>query len=340
MTVSRRAVVRALTGFGIATGFGLTNLGMMGRAWAQGVTMKLTTTASNDLDSKWLTLLKRNVEAVSNGKIVANVYPASQLGSADTTIEGVTMGTVEVAMNASGTYEGLEPRFAVLSVPGVIQGMAQGAKVLSDPDVRKMLGTIARDKGVEVLTALAHSPVGIVSRRPIATLADFKGLKIRVPGSPLLIEQLKELGASPIAMSLGEVLPAFQNGTIDGVYAGTTIFSALKYYDISKNLTLLPSTFVVIVGLVNSDFMKSLGTSEALVRDAAAKADIEGASWGEGDVTNARALWEKNGGKTLILSDDEARRYLDIVVPTALRNLSKATRADYDVLKAASAKYA
>ncbi|HWK45217.1 MAG TPA: TRAP transporter substrate-binding protein [Stellaceae bacterium] len=334
MTVSRRRVVQTLSGLAFAGG-----LGLAGRAGAQQFTMKLTTTASNDLDNQWLMLLKRDVEAASNGKIKANVYPASQLGSAETTIEGVTMGTVEVAMNASGTYEGLEPRFAVLAVPGVIQSMAQGAKVLADPDVRKMLGTIGRDKGVEVLTALAHSPVGIVSRRPISALTDFKGMKIRVPGSALLIEQLKQLGASPIAMSLGEVLPAFQNGTIDGVYAGTTIFSALKYYDISKTLTLLPSTFVVIVGLVNSDYMKSLGPSEALVREAAGKADIEGAVWGEGDVANAKMLWEKNGGQTLTLPADDAKKYLDIVVPTALRNLNPATRADYEVLKAVSAKY-
>lgn len=306
--------------------------------WAQQLTMKLTTTASNDLDSEWLTLLKQGVEAASDGKIKANVYPASQLGSADTTIEGVTMGTIEVALNASGTYEGLEPRLAVFAVPGIIQSMAQGAKILADGEVRTMLGTIARDKGVEVLTALAHSPVGIVSRRPITTLADFKGQKIRVPGSALLIEQLKQLGASPIAMSLGEVLPAFQNGTIDGVYAGTTIFSALKYGDISKNLTLLPSTFVVIVGLVNSDFMASLGPLEAVVRQAARKADADGAVWGEADVARAAGLWQQSGGRTLSLPPEDAGKYLDIVVPTALKNLNSQTRGDYDVLRAASAR--
>jgi TRAP-type C4-dicarboxylate transport system substrate-binding protein len=308
-------------------------------AWAQAVTMKLSTTAANDLDVEWLTLLKTNIEAASGGKIKANVYPASQLGSAETTIEGVTMGTIEIAINASGTYEGLEPRMAVFSVPGVIQSMAQGAKVMADPDVRHMYGAIARDKGVEVLTALAHSPVGIVSRRPIAALADFKGMKIRVPGSPLLVEQLKALGASPVAMSLGEVMPAFQNGTIDGVYAGTTIFSNLKYYDVAKNMTLLPGTFVVIVGLVNSDFVSGLGASEPLFRAAARKADADGAVWGEADAAHAAMLWEQNGGKTLTLPPADAKTYLDIVVPAALRNLTAATRADYEVLKAASVKY-
>jgi TRAP-type C4-dicarboxylate transport system substrate-binding protein len=334
MDTSRRLLLKAVPGLALAGG-----LGFSAGARAEDFVMKLTTTASNDLDTKWLELLKAGVEAAGTGKIKANIYPASQLGSAETTIEGVTMGTVEVAINASGVYEGLEPRFAVLAVPGVITSMAQGARVLADPAVRERLGQIARDKGVEVLTALVHSPVGIVSRKPIAMLADFGGMKVRVPGSALLIEQLKQLGALPIAMSLGEVLPAYQNGTIDGVYAGSTIFSALKYYDVSRNLTLLPDTFVVIVGLVNSDIMKSLGPLEAMVREQARKADTEGAAWGETDVTNAQAAWEKNDGKTIKLPDADAKRYLDLVVPVALKNLSKEARADYDVFEAASVKY-
>jgi TRAP-type C4-dicarboxylate transport system substrate-binding protein len=334
MDISRRLLLKAMPGLAFGGSFGFP-----AAARAADFIMKLTTTASNDLDTKWLELLKASVEAASAGKIKANIYPASQLGSAETTIEGVAMGTVEVAINASGLYEGLDPRFAVLAVPGVITNMTQGAKVLADPSVRERLSQIARDKGVEVLTALAHSPVGIVSRKPIAALADFGGMKIRVPGSALLIAQLKQLGASPIAMSLGEVLPAFQNGTIDGVYAGSTIFSALKYYDISKNLTLLPETFVVIVGLVNSDFMTSLGPLAAMVREQARKADTEGAAWGATDVTNAQAAWQKNGGKTIKLPDAQAKQYLDRVVPVALKNLGKEARADYDVLKAASVKY-
>ena len=308
-------------------------------ARAQAYTMKLTTTASNDLDSKWLELLKQGVEANSGGKVKAQVYPASQLGSGPTTVEGVAMGTVEVALNASGTYEGLDPRFALFAVPGLIHSMAQGAAILADPDARKLFATIGRNKGIEVITALAHSPVAIVSHRPLNTLADFKGMKIRVPGSALLIEQLKQLGASPIAMSLGEVLPAFQNGTIDGVYAGTTIFTALKYYDISKNLTLLPATFVVIVGIANTDFMTSLGPLEPMVRDQARKADAEGATWGEADVAHTIATWEKNGGHTINLPPEDGKQYLDIVVPTALKNLTPATRKDYDALKAIAAKH-
>ncbi|MBV8653663.1 MAG: TRAP transporter substrate-binding protein [Alphaproteobacteria bacterium] len=334
MRLSRRTLVQALVGLAAAC-----RLGLVGKALAQDFTMKLTTSASNDLDTEWFALLKAGVEQASQGRIRANVFPASQLGSGPTVIEGVAMGTIEVTMNASGLYEGLEPRFAVFSVPGVFGSMRQGAQMLIDADVRQRLATMAHGKGVEVLTALVVSPAGIVSRRPLAALGDFQGMKIRVPGSVVLSEQLKQLGAAPISMALGEALPAFQNGTIDGVYAATNIFSALKYYDIAKNLIELPESYLVIVGLANSAFLQSLGPLEAVVREAAHKADIDGAAWGESDVTNARARWHDNGGKIFALAEYDARRFLEITVPTALRYLNMDAQADYAVLKQAAARY-
>jgi TRAP-type C4-dicarboxylate transport system substrate-binding protein len=324
--VTRRTILGTLAAAGLSR-----------RAAAANV-MKLTTTASNDLDTEWFAAFKTAIEAGSAGAITANIYPASQLGSGEATTEGVAMGTIEVALNASGTYEGIDPRFAIFSVPGLVTSMAQGAKLFSDSDVRKRLSTIGQDKGFQILTAVAHSPTGIVSRKPIKSLADFKGMKIRVPGSALLVAQLQKLGASPIAMSLGEVLPAFQNGTIDGVYAGSTIFTALKYYDIAKNLTLMPSTFIVMVAIINNDFLASLGKLDAAVWDAAHQADLDASTRGPADVTTAATDWAGHGGKTFLLSGEDAEHYLGIVVPTAVANLSPQAKADYDVLKAAATK--
>ncbi len=108
-------------------------LSMVARhAFAQSVTMQLTTTASNDYDAEVAGAVQGEaVEADSQGQIHANVYPGSQLGSGPTTVEGVALGTIEVAMNASGTYEAVEPRAAVLSVPGLFDTMAQGQKLLT-----------------------------------------------------------------------------------------------------------------------------------------------------------------------------------------------------------------
>lgn len=318
---------------------GLAALGIALPSWAQGMVMKLSATTSEELGTDWLNAYKANIEAATQGKIKGQVYPASQLGTAQRTIEGVSMGTVEVALNASGMYEGLDPRYAVLAVPGGYDSIDQGMKVLMDPEFRQRLSTIAAGKGVELLTTLAHSQCSITSRKPIRKLDDLKGQKIRVPGSALLIAQMRALGANPVAMSLGEVLPAFQNGTIDAVYSGTPIPSTLKYFDVAKAQTLLPSTYISNLGLVSSTFMKSAGPLESVLREAARKTDTEIAPRSKVRIGEAAAIWAKGGGEMINLSAADGKAYLDIAIPAAVKELSPAAREDYEFMRKVAAKY-
>ncbi len=307
--------------------------------WAQNLVMKLTTTTTEELGADWLNAYKVNLEAATQGKVKGQVYPASQLGTAQRTIEGVSMGTVEVALNASGMYEGLDPRYAVLAVPGGYDSIAQGQKVLNDPEFRKRMGAIAGGKGVELLTLVAHSQCSIVSRKPIRKIDDFKGLKVRVPGSALLIAQMKALGANPVAMSLGEVLPAFQNGTIDAVYAGTPIPSALKYFDVAKAQTLMPSTYISALGLVSANFMAGAGALAPVLREAAHKTDIDMIPRANVRIADAASIWAKGGGEMISLSPADSKAYLDIVVPAATKELTSAAREDYDFMRKIATKY-
>jgi TRAP-type C4-dicarboxylate transport system substrate-binding protein len=314
---------------------------VVGTASAQH-TMKLSTSTSGDALVEWLNTFAKGVNTSTGGKVKAEVYPASQLGSIPRTIEGVALGTIEVSFNASGFYEPLEPRFAVLSAPGLFDSQEHGAKVLNDPAIRQRLATFGAAKGVEPLSIFIPSQYVIVSHKPIHTLADFKGQKIRVPGSPLQIEPLKRFGASPLSMPFGEVLPALQNRTIDGVWAGTTLFTALKFYDIAKTMTYLPSHWAATVPLVNRNFMKSLGPDvEKIVRDEARKADQQTYGWAAQDIKRSEKIWADNGGKEIRLSAAEQKRFLDESIAADLPHLTATPQAkeDYEAFAAAAKKY-
>jgi TRAP-type C4-dicarboxylate transport system substrate-binding protein len=315
---------------------------VVGSAGAQQHTMKLSTSTSGDALVEWLNTFAKGVNASTGGKVKAEVYPASQLGSIPRTIEGVALGTIEVSFNASGFYEPLEPRFAVLSAPGLFDSQEHGAKVLNDPAIRQRLSTFGAAKGVEPLSIFIPSQYVIVSHKPIHTLADFKGQKIRVPGSPLQIEPLKRFGASPLSMPFGEVLPALQNRTIDGVWAGTTLFTALKFYDIAKTMTYLPSHWAATVPLVNRNFMKSLGPDlEKIVREEARKADQHTYGWAAQDIKRSEKIWADNGGKEVRLSAAEQKRFLDESIAADLPHLTATPQAkeDYEAFAAAAKKY-
>jgi TRAP-type transport system periplasmic protein len=315
---------------------------VVGTASAQQHTMKLSTSTSGDALVEWLNTFAKGVNASSGGKIKAEVYPGSQLGSIPRTIEGVALGTIEVSFNASGFYEPLEPRFAVLSAPGLFDSQEHGAKVLGDPAIRQRLSTFGAAKGVEPLSIFIPSQYVIVSHKPIHTLADFKGQKIRVPGSPLQLEPLKRLGALPLSMPFGEVLPALQNRTIDGVWAGTTLFTALKFYDIAKTMTYLPSHWAATVPLVNRNFMKSLGPElEKIVHEEARKADQQTYVWAAQDIKRSEKIWADNGGREIRLSAADQKRFLDesIAADTPILTATPQGKEDYEAFAAAARKY-
>jgi TRAP-type C4-dicarboxylate transport system substrate-binding protein len=284
-------------------------------ASAQQFTIKISSPTANDVSGEWMKTFKSGVEARSKGKIKVEMYPANQLGQIPATVEGVALGTIEIVIPASGFFVGLEPRFQIFDVPGLFEDMAHAQRVLADPEIRKRLAGFGSAKGIEPLAVFPHSPLMVLSHKPIRAVADFRGQKIRVPGSsPLHIEPIKKLGASPLSMPLGEVVSAMQNRAIDGFIGGATVFTAFKYYDIAKGLTALPDSFVIVVAGANRDFLKSLGPElEAVVREEAAKAQDAVAPWGVEDAQRTLATWTKNAGELIALSPDEGRKYLEQV---------------------------
>ena len=314
-----------------------------GASHAQPFTMKLSSPTINDVQHEWMKAFKAGVEARAGARIKVEIYPANQLGQIPRTVEGVALGTIELTAPAVGFLIGLEPRFEVFDVPGLFDDVRHGQAVFNDPEIRKRLATFGAAKGVEPLYMFLNGPLMLLSHKPVRTLNDFKGQKIRVPGpAPLHIEPFRKLGASPLSMPLGEALPAMQNRTIDGSIASFSVFTAFKYYDVAKGLTQLPKSFLVASGLANRNFMKSLGPElEGIVREEARKAEAVFSSWGYDEVGRIQKNWESNGGQTIQLAPAEAKRYVEDVVSVAAGIVAKNRqhKEDYEALLAAAKKY-
>jgi TRAP-type transport system periplasmic protein len=321
----------------------LLSLLSVGPSQAQQFTMKLSAPTVNDIIHEWMKTFKAGVEEKTRNRVKVEIYPANQLGQIPATVEGVALGTIQVTSPATGFFIGLEPRFLVFDAPGLFDDMAHAQRVLADPEARKRLATFGKNKGVEPLVVYPHGPLQLLSHKPVRSVQDFKGLKIRVAGSaPLHTEPFKKLGASPLSMPLGEVLPAMQNRVIDGLIASSTVFTASKFYDVAKPATYLPGSFLFVGALASSDFLKSLGPElEGIVRDEAYKAQLATAGWAIEDVQRTVKSWEAAGGENISLPPEEAKRYIDDVtatLPTVMRANSQ-LKEDYEALLAIAKKH-
>lgn len=309
-------------------------------ASAQQFTMKMSLPTINDVIHEYFKAIKAGVEQRSNGKIKVEIYPANQLGQLPAVVEGVALGTIEVVTSANGFYVSLEPRFQVLDAPGLFDGVAHGVKTTNDPAIRARMATFGADKGVEILSPGIYSPMMLLSHKPVRTVADFQGQKVRTQGgAPIQVEPFKKLGVIPVSLPLGEALPAMQNKTIDGMIAAIAPFTAFKYYDVAKPLTFLPATTLVSPVVANKQFLKSLGPDlEKMVREEFRKHETLFVEWNLNNIKNGEEIWRKNGGEIITLPEAEAKRYLELVSPTAAQVLSvnPKIKEDYEAFLAAA----
>jgi TRAP-type C4-dicarboxylate transport system substrate-binding protein len=178
--------------------------------------MKISTPTIHNIPDTWADRFGAAVEKDSGGRIKVHVYPASQLGSIPRQIEGTQFGSIQMELVPPEFMVGLDPRFEIMAAPGLVDSEGHGQRVAADPAVQKLMLGLGANKGLCGLTLFMAEPSVIVSRMPLHHLADFSGKKIRIFASQFQSEAFERLGITPVAMSLGDVLPAIQQGTIDG----------------------------------------------------------------------------------------------------------------------------
>ena len=152
----------------------------------------------------------------SNGSLTIEVYPNGQLASGANAVQGVQMGTIDIAVESSMTEANFIPALNVLNLPFLFSNYEQVWKVLDGP-VGKKLADEAEKAGFKMLCYWDNGFRNLSNNvRPIDTVADVKGLKIRVPENKVYVATWEALGAIPTPMAWSEVYSALQLGTVDG----------------------------------------------------------------------------------------------------------------------------
>ena len=213
--------------------------------------MKLGTATINDAQHEWCKRFVTMVEKDSGGRIKGEIYPASQLGPIPRQIEGVQFGAIQGYVGPPEFLVGVDDRYQVLSAPGLVTDMEHGIRVASDVELKKMMFSLGASKGIHGVALFVSQPSSIVSRNPIRHLSDIKGKKLRVLAADMQQEMLKRLGASPIAMTLADVLPAIQQGAIDGAVLALTVDTTLRVYDAAKYITETNQPFIFSMSFLN-----------------------------------------------------------------------------------------
>jgi TRAP-type transport system periplasmic protein len=287
---------------------GISSLLTFGAAQAQDktYTMKITLPTLNDPSYFFAKNYAAALDKDSGGRIKTEIYPNSQLGSIPRQIEGTQFGAIQCAVIPPEFFVGVDERFEVMAAPGLVNSMTQGQKVAADPAVKKLMLSLGANKGLHGVALFMNAPQAVVSKTPIRHLADFKGKKLRVLASPFQMQPVSALGATPVAMTLGDVVPAMQQGAIDGAIGGIVVFTPLHFRDAAQYVTETGQPAVYVIAEINKTWYESLPPDlQKIVDDDAAAQQTAIAPIASDIVEKARKGWTDQGGELISLPPDE-----------------------------------
>jgi TRAP-type C4-dicarboxylate transport system substrate-binding protein len=217
-------------------------------------------------------------------------------------IEGTQLGSIQIWVGPPEFLVGVDQRFELLSVPGLFENDRQALKTITDPEFSKTFLAVGANKGLIGASLFVSAPAAFDMRAPFRSLADLRGKKIRVLASPFQMEQVARLGGTGVPLSLGDVLTALQQGTLDGALGSLPVFSALQYQGTAKYMTETGQAYIFSTAMLSKRWFDGLPSDlQGIVMATSKQAGAEAIPWSLDFLVEQRKAWADKGGEVIAL---------------------------------------
>lgn len=254
----------------------------VGVAHAQTITLRHghASPAAPDADDQVAALaLKQYIETESKGRIRVDIFPASQLGNPAEMIEQVNAGTLHSVNTAASAIATYVPQFSIVEMPYVIRDDAVAEKFMAGPIVNFLREETKKKLPNVRLENLMNTGNwrSFYTSKPVRSVDDLKGMKIRTVPAPLLLEFLKSLGAAPVPLPWGEVYPALSSGVVAGLNNAATDIISAKLNEVVKFGILDRHSYLFGANWVSQKFLDGLPADlrEVVVKGFAHSAAVQ-----------------------------------------------------------------
>jgi tripartite ATP-independent transporter DctP family solute receptor len=222
-------------------------------------------------------MIGEGVKKRTGGTVEIRVLSNAQLGNERQIMEGLMVGSVDMGNVTGNVLQGFEASAGLTALPYVIRDFDHAFSVEDGPTGKEVEKRILAKTGVRVI---GYSTTGIrviaTQSKPIVTLADFKGLKIRVPESPVMVATFKALGANPTPMPWGELYMGLQTRVVDAGEAPPGALNDIKVFEVAKIMSLTNHIYTGQYMLMSEKAFQRLSEKE---RAAVLEAGREATTW-------------------------------------------------------------
>lgn len=202
------------------------------------------------------------VEQKSQGKIRIKAFYSGTLGNDVQVTSALQGGTIEFVVPQTTTLTGMVKPMEILDFPFLFDNEQEADAILDGPIGKRLLDLLP-EKGLIGLTYWENGFFNATnSKRPIARVEDFQGLKFRAIQARISQETVRALGANPVPLAVPELYTALETRTVDGQGTPTAVIAALKLGEVQKYLSLTRHAYGAFVPLVSKKFWDKLSEAD------------------------------------------------------------------------------
>ena len=187
----------------------------------------------------------KKLDAATNGRLSVQMFPSMQLGGEKEAIEQAQVGAIQIARVSVGALGPVINELNVFNLPFLFRNTEHMQKVIDGPIGQELLDKVTSNPtaglvGIAWMDAGARNMYD--TKKPIKTIEDLKGLKMRVMGNPMFVDMMNALGGNGVSMGYDQVFSALQTGVVDGAennppsFVFDNHYTAAKYYSLTEHL--------------------------------------------------------------------------------------------------------
>jgi tripartite ATP-independent transporter DctP family solute receptor len=255
------------------------------------------------------------IDRLSNGTIQIDYHDQGKLGYDAELIQQVIDGTIPIVTVGLGVFSQYTDLLEAVQLPFLITNYEQEYEVVRSPEFLALLEQAGTKVGLKLIGTQENGVRHFANNiRPINTVSDLSGMKIRVPQNAILMETMTLLGANPIPLAYNEVYTALQNKVVDGEEINYTSMAAQKHYEVVKYASTIGFYPYMAVTAINADFWNGLTSEQQeIISQALANAEEKCfTGWIQEDDQNSLAICEEKGVEVNTVEDVDSFR--DVVM--------------------------
>ncbi|CAH1671819.1 MULTISPECIES: C4-dicarboxylate TRAP transporter substrate-binding protein [unclassified Chelatococcus] len=236
------------------------SVALIGAAAAQDYKLRFATSVANTEEASYkeMQALAARVKERSKGKLELQLFPAEQLGAQKKVNEMISSGANIMNMTDYGQLGQFVPDAGVLAGPYIFGSLNEAEKLFASPVFREVSDKLEQ-KGMKII--MANGLFGarhMLSEKPIRKPDDLKGLTVRVPPSPIMVETFKDFGARPTEIPWGEVYNALQSNVVNAAEAPFGAIWGSKLQEVRKVVSKTNHQLMFTAWVTSTSFFNKL----------------------------------------------------------------------------------